>query len=158
MGVRFVLALTLPVSVNNDQHLCDFLLYHDHNPRKALELAAEATMAVRHTRAWHATRLLVGLVELILGGLLCVRAAPPPQADFKDWWWKARLGKCYYQLGLYRDAERQFKSANKEQTMVVTTLELCKVQQLHTLVTLELPGASQGANQCHCCLLLPGVH
>lgn len=72
------------------------------------------------------------------------------QADFKDWWWKARLGKCYYQLGmcrvlcclvvrccwsltwelgagLYRDAERQFRSANREQPMVVTTLELCKV-------------------------------
>lgn len=75
------------------KHLCDFLLYHDHNPRKALELAAKATMA----------------------------------ADFKDWWWKARLGKCYYQLGLYRDAERQFRSANREEHMVVTTLELCKV-------------------------------
>ena len=25
-------------------------------------------------------------------------------ADYKDWWWKARLGKCYYQLGLLRDA------------------------------------------------------
>lgn len=21
---------------------------------------------------------------------------------FGDWWWKARLGKCYYQLGLFR--------------------------------------------------------
>ena len=29
------------------KHLCDFLLYHDHNPRKALELAAKATLAVR---------------------------------------------------------------------------------------------------------------
>lgn len=19
--------------------------------------------------------------------------------EFKDWWWKARLGKCYYKLG-----------------------------------------------------------
>ena len=45
--------------------LCDYLLYHDHNPKKALELCA------------HATKL----------------------CDFKDWWWKARLGKCYYQLG-----------------------------------------------------------
>jgi tetratricopeptide repeat protein 8 len=73
--------------------LCDFLLYHDHNPRKALELCAEATV----------------------------------QADFKDWWWKARLGKCYYQLGLYRDAEKQFKSSIKEQSMVAVVLELCKV-------------------------------
>lgn len=45
--------------------LCDFLLYHDHNPVKAMELAAHATTF----------------------------------AGLEDWWWKARLGKCYYQLG-----------------------------------------------------------
>jgi len=73
--------------------LCDFLLYHDHAPRQALELCAAATV----------------------------------EADYKDWWWKARLGLCYYQLGLLRDAERQFKSSNKEQPMVSTVLMLCKV-------------------------------
>ncbi|XP_038073225.1 tetratricopeptide repeat protein 8-like [Patiria miniata] len=46
---------------------------------------------------------------------------------FKDWWWKVQLGKCYYRLGLYRDAERQFKSALKQQEMVDTYLYLCKV-------------------------------
>ena len=56
------------------QVLCDYLLYHDHNPRLALELCAKATLI----------------------------------ADYQDWWWKARLGKCYYQLGLYRDAEKQY--------------------------------------------------
>lgn len=30
---------------------------------------------------------------------------------FQDWWWKARLGKCYYQLGLLRESEKQFKSS-----------------------------------------------
>ena len=75
--------------------LCDYLLYHDHNPKKALELCA------------HATKF----------------------CEFKDWWWKARLGKCYYQLGLYRDAEKQFKSSLKEHggNMIVTHLELAKV-------------------------------
>ncbi|OQR90039.1 sporangia induced TRP protein [Achlya hypogyna] len=73
--------------------LVDYLLYHDHNPKKALELAAEATVA----------------------------------ADYKDWWWKARLGKCYYQLGLLRDAEKQFESSLRSQEMVITYLELCKV-------------------------------
>lgn len=85
---------------------------------------------------------------------VCVCAAPPPQADFKDWWWKARLGKCYYQLGLYRDAERQFKSANKEQTMVVTTLELCKVQQLHNFVHSSSPALAKAltnAIAAYCC-------
>ena len=48
-------------------------------------------------------------------------------AEYKDWWWKARLGKCYYQLGLLRDAEKQFQSVLKENDMVVAVLELCKV-------------------------------
>ncbi len=47
--------------------------------------------------------------------------------SFKDWWWKARLGKCYYQLGLYRDAEKQFKSSLTMSDMVATYLELAKV-------------------------------
>ena len=59
--------------------LCDYLIYCENNPRKALELCAEATKT----------------------------------SDFKDWWWKARLGKCYFQLGLFRDAEKQFKSSLK---------------------------------------------
>jgi len=73
--------------------LCDYMLYYARNPRKALELASEATQAV----------------------------------DFKDWWWKARLGKAYYQLGLLRDAEKQFRSSLKDEEMISTHLELCKV-------------------------------
>ena len=46
---------------------------------------------------------------------------------FQDWWWKARLGKCYHKLGLFRDAEKQFKSAIKDQDMILTNLELVKV-------------------------------
>jgi tetratricopeptide repeat protein 8 len=73
--------------------LCDFILYHDHNPKRALELAALSTEV----------------------------------CEFKDWWWKARLGKSYYQLGLLRDAEKQFKSSIATQEMVITFLELGKV-------------------------------
>jgi tetratricopeptide repeat protein 8 len=73
--------------------LCDYILYHDHNPRRALELCAEATEV----------------------------------SKYGDWWWKARLAKCYYQLGLYRDAEKQFKSALKHGDHVVVLLELAKV-------------------------------
>nr|XP_014341424.1 PREDICTED: tetratricopeptide repeat protein 8 isoform X2 [Latimeria chalumnae] len=47
-------------------------------------------------------------------------------AQFKDWWWKVQLGKCYYRLGLYREAEKQFKSALKQQDMVDTFLYLAK--------------------------------
>ncbi|XP_030069627.1 tetratricopeptide repeat protein 8 isoform X2 [Microcaecilia unicolor] len=48
-------------------------------------------------------------------------------AQFKDWWWKVQLGKCYYRLGLYREAEKQFKSALCNQDMVDTFLYLAKV-------------------------------
>jgi len=73
--------------------LFDYILYHDHNPRKALELANYATQA----------------------------------ANFEDWWWKERLGKCYYMLGLYREAEKQFASSIRNQPMVQTHLQLAKV-------------------------------
>eukprot|EP00002_Diphylleia_rotans_P005388 TRINITY_DN1451_c0_g1_i2.p1 TRINITY_DN1451_c0_g1~~TRINITY_DN1451_c0_g1_i2.p1 ORF type:complete len:372 (+),score=66.12 TRINITY_DN1451_c0_g1_i2:43-1158(+) len=69
------------------------------------------------------------------------------QADFKDWWWKSRLGKCYYKLGLLRDAERQFKSSLKNQEMVSTYLELCKVylrmDQPNTALEYYLKGAER---------------
>ncbi|XP_054828672.1 tetratricopeptide repeat protein 8 isoform X3 [Eublepharis macularius] len=48
-------------------------------------------------------------------------------AQFKDWWWKVQIGKCYYRLGLYREAETQFKSALKQQDIVDTRLYLAKV-------------------------------
>lgn len=47
--------------------LVDYLLYVEHNTRKALDLCVEATKA----------------------------------SDYKDWWWKARLGKCYFKLGTH---------------------------------------------------------
>ena len=45
--------------------LTDYLIYVEHNTRKALEMCAEATK----------------------------------EHGFKNWWWKARLGKCYFKLG-----------------------------------------------------------
>nr|XP_039250365.1 tetratricopeptide repeat protein 8-like [Styela clava]XP_039250373.1 tetratricopeptide repeat protein 8-like [Styela clava]XP_039250382.1 tetratricopeptide repeat protein 8-like [Styela clava]XP_039255326.1 tetratricopeptide repeat protein 8-like [Styela clava]XP_039255327.1 tetratricopeptide repeat protein 8-like [Styela clava] len=51
------------------------------------------------------------------------------KSQYKDWWWKVQLGKCYYRLGMYRDAERQFKSALKQESIVDTMLYLGKVYQ-----------------------------
>lgn len=76
--------------------MCDYLIYHERNVRKALELCAEGTKE-------------------------------GAEGSFKDWWWKARLGKCYYKLGLFQDAENQYKSSVRDQDMVVTHLELNKV-------------------------------
>ena len=61
---------------------------------------------------------------------LSVAAAPWCQAaNFEDWWWKERLGKCYYMLGLYREAEKQFASSIRNQPMVQTHLQLAKVRR-----------------------------
>ncbi|XP_069494059.1 tetratricopeptide repeat protein 8 isoform X2 [Ambystoma mexicanum] len=58
---------------------------------------------------------------------LDLAALATEHAQFKDWWWKVQLGKCYYRLGLYREAEKQFKSALKNQDMIDTFLFLAKV-------------------------------
>ncbi|XP_063588371.1 tetratricopeptide repeat protein 8-like [Penaeus indicus] len=55
-------------------------------------------------------------------------AAQATQAqEFKDWWWKVQLGRCYYRLGLFRDAEKQFKSALQQQDNINTFLLLGRV-------------------------------
>ena len=56
---------------------------------------------------------------------------------------QARLGKCYYQLGLLRDAEKQLRSALRQQEMLSTSLELAKV-----FLRLDQPAAAQGAWGC----------
>ncbi|KAJ7404709.1 Tetratricopeptide repeat protein 8 [Willisornis vidua] len=62
-----------------------------------------------------------------LAKALDLAALATEHAQFKDWWWKVQIGKCYYRLGLYREAEKQFKSALKQQDMVDTFLYLAKV-------------------------------
>lgn len=47
--------------------------------------------------------------------------------EYKDWWWKVQLGKCYFTLGLIRDAEQQFKSALKIHQTIETILRLIRV-------------------------------
>uniref|UniRef100_A0A4W6EXR7 Tetratricopeptide repeat domain 8 n=1 Tax=Lates calcarifer TaxID=8187 RepID=A0A4W6EXR7_LATCA len=57
---------------------------------------------------------------------LDLAAQATEHAQFKDWWWKVQLGKCYYRLGLYREAEKQFRSALNHQEVVDTYLYLAK--------------------------------
>ncbi len=46
---------------------------------------------------------------------------------YNDWWWKSRIGKCQFKMGMIKDAEKQFISALKSQDMVSLHLELAKV-------------------------------
>ncbi|RNA25447.1 tetratricopeptide repeat 8 [Brachionus plicatilis] len=47
--------------------------------------------------------------------------------QFNDWWWKVQLGKCYYRLGLFREAEKQFISALKQNSPLDVFLYLSKI-------------------------------
>jgi tetratricopeptide repeat protein 8 len=49
------------------------------------------------------------------------------QTNYQDWWWKARIGKCQFKMGMIKDAERQFISSLKDQHMISTQIELVKV-------------------------------
>ncbi|XP_035738125.1 tetratricopeptide repeat protein 8-like isoform X2 [Vespa mandarinia] len=73
--------------------LFEYIYYHEHDARYALDLAVQATQA----------------------------------CQYKDWWWKVQLGKCYYTLGLMRDAEQQFRSALRDCKAIETTIRLIRV-------------------------------
>ncbi|CAD2220497.1 TRP protein for flagellar function [Angomonas deanei] len=78
--------------------LCEYILYVEHLPKLALDLCT-AALKVTEARAGSEgeteskTQMQVGI------------------RNSEDWWWKARLGKANYQLGLLRDAEKHFKAA-----------------------------------------------
>lgn len=47
--------------------------------------------------------------------------------EFKDWWWKIQLSKCYVSLNLIRDGEQQLRSATKQHQSVETFIRLIRV-------------------------------
>ncbi|KAF4522484.1 hypothetical protein B566_EDAN002569 [Ephemera danica] len=47
--------------------------------------------------------------------------------NFKDWWWKLRLGRCYTRVGLVREAEQQFRSALRDSPSIPALLGLARV-------------------------------
>jgi hypothetical protein len=53
------------------------------------------------------------------------------KTKYEDWYWKFQVGKCYYRLGLLRDAEKMFKSALKQQEMIDVFLHLSRVRLVH---------------------------
>lgn len=86
---------------------------------------------------------------------LCVESTKST-ALVNDWWWKARLGKCYYYLSLHRDAEQQFRSSLKHYASVATTLELGKVMMKldQPLALIDLLHKSAEANSASTHLLI----
>lgn len=55
--------------------------------------------------------------------------------EFEDWWWKERLGRCYYHTGLLRDAEKQLLSSIKLEPTINSYLLLSQIY-----VKMDQPG------------------
>uniref|UniRef100_A0A8C5FR62 Tetratricopeptide repeat domain 8 n=1 Tax=Gadus morhua TaxID=8049 RepID=A0A8C5FR62_GADMO len=72
---------------------------------------------------------VIGLRPVFCTQALDLAAQATEHAQFKDWWWKVQLGKCYYRLGLHRESEKQFRSALNHHEAVDTYLYLAKVYQ-----------------------------
>ncbi|CAH0554642.1 unnamed protein product [Brassicogethes aeneus] len=47
--------------------------------------------------------------------------------EFKDWWWKVQLAKCYISLNLIREAEQQLRSALKQHHHVENFMRLARI-------------------------------
>ncbi|TPP42889.1 TPR repeat family protein [Leishmania donovani] len=111
--------------------LCDYLLYVEHKPKMALELCTAALRPVKPVTTpaiplpsapGVAAKLPMGVAA---GAGVGPSSLPPPGktaavsaaqeqvgiANTNDWWWKARLAKANYQLGLLREAEKYLKAA-----------------------------------------------
>jgi tetratricopeptide repeat protein 8 len=65
--------------------------------------------------------------EADMRAALELASAATEACQFKSWWWKVQLGKCYYRLGMYREAEQQFLSSLKQFETLDTFLLLGKV-------------------------------
>lgn len=46
--------------------------------------------------------------------------------NYNSWWWKYKLGKVYYRIGMMSDAEKQLLSSLKQFSYVNTILQLSK--------------------------------
>jgi len=49
------------------------------------------------------------------------------KSNFKDWWWKLQLGRCYLRIGLAREAEQQLRSSLRDTPSIVGLLMLARV-------------------------------
>ena len=93
-------------------------------------LAADKINAKRLVRKPHIAKAVTDYliyVESNFRRALDIAAEGTAATNFNDWWWKARIGKCQFKMGMIKDAEAQFLSSIKNQSMISTHIELVKV-------------------------------
>jgi len=65
----------------------------------------------RTTWCWARSETKTGVLKDFSFQALELAVHATQACKFTDWWWKVQLGKCYFTLGLIREAEQQFRSA-----------------------------------------------
>ena len=70
------------------------------------------------------------------------------KTKYEDWFWKFQVGKCYYRLGMFRDAEKMFKSALKQQEMIDVFLHLSRVRDKNPSIGHDLNSAERVKKVC----------
>uniref|UniRef100_A0AC35U9U5 TPR_REGION domain-containing protein n=1 Tax=Rhabditophanes sp. KR3021 TaxID=114890 RepID=A0AC35U9U5_9BILA len=78
----------------------------------------------------HVNRYLFDYVFYTIGDMKSahqIAAVATKANNFEDWFWKNQLGKCYYRLNMYKDAEKQFLSSLKNKKHIETFAYLAKV-------------------------------
>ena len=84
----------------------------------------------RYAKRQALAKVLFGYILYVDGNplkALELATAAHERAKFGDWWWKVQIGKCYYLLGLLRDAQKFHLSGLVTQSMVETYLHLGKI-------------------------------
>ncbi|VDK72744.1 unnamed protein product [Anisakis simplex] len=80
----------------------------------------------KYARDPHINRLLFEYVFYHEGDMKIahqIAAIATKCADYSDWYWKNQLGKCYYRLGMFPDAIKQFQSSLNNQKMTYNRID-----------------------------------
>ena len=79
-------------------------------------IASDKINAQRTAQKKHMAKAVVDYLIYFEGNFrvaLDISAEASVAAKYEDWWWKARLGKCYLKMGLIHEAEKQLLSSLK---------------------------------------------
>ena len=93
-------------------------------------LAADKIEPKRLVKKKHVAKAVVDYliyVESNFRRALDIAAEGTISTNYSDWWWKARIGKCQFKMGMIKEAESQFVSSLKNKSMITTHIEIVKI-------------------------------
>ncbi|KAJ3105780.1 Cullin-4B [Phlyctochytrium planicorne] len=61
-------------------------------------------------------------------------------SNYKNWWWKLQIGRCFLRLNLFKDAERYLQSSLKEQVIYFSVAQSSNEHSKDMLITRQYLG------------------